>query len=98
MFQLTALEILFLLWAAGHYHNLELWKLYRADTNVNNDKKKMTLKKSAYVSHTKERYEKGRNNDEEGEQLSVLVEEFKLINQPRDHWFHPAHLQQKTEE
>lgn len=51
-----------------------------------------------YICNTEERNEKGGNNNEEREQLSVLVEEFELINQPRDHWFHASHLQQKTEE
>lgn len=49
-----------------------------------------------YICNTEERYKEGGNHNEEGEQLSVLVEEFKLINQPRDHRFHPTHLRQKT--
>lgn len=51
-----------------------------------------------YICNTEEGYEEGGNNDEEGKQLSVLVEEFKLINQSRDHRFHPTHLQQKAQE
>lgn len=51
-----------------------------------------------YIRDTEEGYEEGRNNDEEGEQLSVLVEEFELIDQPRDHRLHPAHLQGDTQE
>lgn len=69
-----------------------------ADMNINNYTKQQSAQNETYICNTKERYEKGGNNDEEGEQLSVLVEAFKLIDQPRDHWFHPAHLQQKTEE
>lgn len=38
-----------------------------------------------YICYTKERYEEGGNDDEEGELLSVLVEEFELIDDPRDH-------------
>lgn len=47
-----------------------------------------------YICYTKERYEEGGNDDEEGELLSVLVEEFELINEPRDHRFHPTHLRE----
>lgn len=53
---------------------------------------------TTYVCNTKERYEKGGDDDEEGEELSVLVEEFKLINQPRDHRLHPTHLRQQREQ
>ncbi len=59
---------------------------------------KQTSQYDTYICDTKEGYEEGCNYNEEGEQLSVLVETFKLINQPRDHRFHPAHLQQKTQE
>lgn len=45
-----------------------------------------------YICYTKEWYEEGGSDDEEGELLSVLVEEFELIDEPRDHWFHPTHL------
>lgn len=45
-----------------------------------------------YICHTKERYEEGGNDDEEGELLSVFVEKFELVDQTRDHRFHPAHL------
>lgn len=47
-----------------------------------------------YICYTKERYEEGGNNDEEGELLSVLVEEFELIDEPRDHRFHSTHLRE----
>lgn len=58
----------------------------------------MTTLYYTYICNTEEGYEEGGRNNEEGEQLSVLVEAFKLINQPRDHRFHPTHLQEKTEE
>lgn len=44
-----------------------------------------TAQHDTYICNTEKGYEKGGNDDEEGEQLSVLVEEFKLINQPSDH-------------
>lgn len=53
---------------------------------------KVRVQYGTYVGHTKERYEEGGNDDEEGELLSVLVEEFELVNQSCDHRFHPTHL------
>lgn len=53
--------------------------------NINNYTKHQSAQNETYICNTKELYEKGGNNDEEGEQLSVLVEAFKLIDQPRDH-------------
>lgn len=53
---------------------------------------KVRVQGGTYVCHTKERYEEGGNDDEEGELLSVLVEEFELVDQPCDHRFHPTHL------
>lgn len=52
------------------------------------------VRDGTYICYTKERYEEGGNDDEEGELLSVLVEEFELIDEPRDHRFHPAHLRE----
>lgn len=39
------------------------------------------LQVAAYICDTEEGHEEGCNNDEEGEEFSVLVEEFKLIDQ-----------------
>lgn len=71
--------------------------------NINHHTNKFNMQKQTpqydtYICNTEEGYEKGCNYNEEGEQLSVLVEAFKLINQPCDHRFHPTHLQQKTQE
>lgn len=55
-------------------------------------KLKVRAQDGTYICHTKERYKEGGNDDEEGELLPVLVEEFKLVDQPRDHRFHPTHL------
>lgn len=53
------------------------------------------MQDGTYICHTKERYEEGGNHDEEGELLSVLVEEFELVDQPCDHRFHPTHLRKE---
>lgn len=69
----------------GHNRKLSKW------SNVC-----LKVSEDTYICNTEEGYEKGGHNNEEGEQLSVLVEAFKLIEQTCDHRFHPTHLRQKT--
>lgn len=59
---------------------------------------KVRVQDGTYICYTKERYKEGGHDDEEGKLLSVLVEEFELVDQPCDHRFHPTHLRKADRE
>lgn len=47
-----------------------------------------------HIGDAEERDKESRHHDEEREKFSVLVKELELVDESRDHRFHPTHLQQ----
>lgn len=47
-----------------------------------------------YIGDAEEGEQEGHQDDEEGEELPVPVQQLELVCEPGDHRLHPAHLQQ----